>query len=661
MKVILTSPKVQLINFAALLKKRNRANRMSDEWDVFGSDDDESVGGEEDNQVGNTTNDPEIDPLLKSSFEQTADEITQFTTQRFIKSNRSIMLNDRYFGSYASDCDGNDSGIKRPMELFHDFVSKRIQQRGIQMEEIAPSSFPHSKSVLDAASLAQNFGDSPQRTEEDIDVGSWIRKKLVPGGFLIITTVLSETNVITQTPLSLLEMWTQANGSKMFSASVWDIEHSNIIFHDKSTNIYTMFLQKRSSTVNTLSCKWKSNKKRIPKSFQDESPAFDETWIDYERRILDAATVALSAYEQKEGILTKDNIEWAAKALQAHGFVIIPNLFKSKNQVDSIKAWSASFLKDFDSAAEILFEENNVDILNPGEGSDPLSYRELAMREDFRLDIRDGPCIRSSRDAEKSLNEKVLNDLGYNCLDGGEGTTPSIIDRVKDESQLGGPRNTDSLRFNPFVLDIVRKVLNPHIEHDSNDKKEPLFFGNFGRWNFSGSGPTGQPQPVRVSQIGSVISLPGAADQCIHADTPHLFETEDCLPCHYANLFIYGDGGVPQSKACDADGNFTGENEVGGTAFINESHRLSVTARMTADDGISAAGNKEGTQNEMHMRIIRPSLELGDAVIFDTRTLHFGLANQAKSRRPMLYVNMMHSWFFDPKNWDMKKSIFEMN
>jgi len=25
----------------------------------------------------------------------------------------------------------------------------------------------------------------------------------------------------------------------------------------------------------------------------------------------------------------------------------------------------------------------------------------------------------------------------------------------------------------------------------------------------------------------------------------------------------------------------------------------------------------------------------------------------------MLYVNITHSWFFDPKNWDDKQSIFD--
>lgn len=295
----------------------------------------------------------------------------------------------------------------------------------------------------------------------------------------------------------------------------------------------------------------------------------------------------------------------------------------------------------------------------------------MAMREDFRVDLRDGPNISKLRRTMEDIDTDALDSLGYIVMDGGEGVVPSIIDK-KDIAQISDESKVASLRFNPFVLDIVRKLQNPHIKEDSQDgpSNQPLYKGNFGRWNFSGSGPNGSPQPIRVGQIGSVISLPGAADQCIHADTAHIFETQDCLPCHYANLFILGEdssNNVNKNENEDADGNFNGENLIGGTAFVAGSHQLSVTARMTADSGISAAGDKENSQNELHMRTIRPSLQLGDAIIFDTRTLHFGLANRTSTsgstampglRRPLLYVNLTHSWFFDPKNWDNKQSIF---
>ena len=88
------------------------------------------------------------------------------------------------------------------------------------------------------------------------------------------------------------------------------------------------------------------------------------------------------------------------------------------------------------------------------------------------------------------------------------------------------------------------------------------------------------------------------------------------------------------------------------------------TTRLTTENiGESAID----PQDEMHMRIMRPSLQLGDVLIFDTRMLHFGLANQTNKmysensidvRRPMIYMNMTSAWFNDPKNWDDRKEIF---
>jgi len=189
----------------------------------------------------------------------------------------------------------------------------------------------------------------------------------------------------------------------------------------------------------------------------------------------------------------------------------------------------------------------------------------------------------------------------------------------------------------------------------------------------------------------------------------HLFEHLDCLPCHYANVFTLGSSRCAASGESaddkdeiligrDIDGNPTGDNLVGGTAFVSGSHSLSVAARITASEdddndmngmrrdesgiiqaisrgkSVSAASSK-AAREEMYSRIVRPSLEVGDVLIFDCRILHFGLANRSGSafhphqlqsgngsdagvRRPMLYVNMTHSWFHDPKNWDDREAIF---
>ena len=64
-------------------------------------------------------------------------------------------------------------------------------------------------------------------------------------------------------------------------------------------------------------------------------------------------------------------------------------------------------LDDFDVATQILKDEQNVDMLNPGSSSDPLSYREIAMREEFRVDLGDGLRITEIRQAmEKRMRKR---------------------------------------------------------------------------------------------------------------------------------------------------------------------------------------------------------------------------------------------------------------
>mmetsp|Transcript_24964 Transcript_24964/g.37330 ORF Transcript_24964/g.37330 Transcript_24964/m.37330 type:complete len:798 (+) Transcript_24964:68-2461(+) len=575
------------------------------------------------------------------------------------------------------------------------------------------------------------------------------------GGIESINTSASASTTCTdrtgKNPVYLISQWKNSNGQPIFSDSVWDIEHASIVTYKRSATIakadstidtfknqveeiYSISLTKRPCTVNTLSCPWKTDLKLVPPSKivndqqginekQEQQSKLEqsvETWLQYERRILADATVPLSIAElhgdnqQTTNHVTtaipsiaKEKIENAVKSIQKHGFVILPCLFSSHDDIHTIRAWSEAIMDDFHSACAILksSEGHKVDILNPGEDDtfEPRSYREMAMREDLRVDLRDGPSIRKLRSYANRIDVKSLAELSFECLDDSRssddycGTKPNIIDSKGDAATSTLTRNSEkpgenldstsneriiqeskadlkSLRFNSSILEIVRKLLNPR-DDDTNSKGGiPMYRGNFGRYNFDGRGPNGTPQSLRVGQVSSVISLPRAGDQAIHADTPHLFELYDCLPCHYANLFILGDDGTnisapDQLGMLDEDGNFRGDNPVGGTAFVHGSHKLTVTARLTGGhEGeapnyhslSTAESNRQRAKDEMHMRIIRPSLVMGDALIFDTRVLHFGLANQSETKcRPMLYVNLTHSWFNDPKNWDDEQSIFE--
>jgi hypothetical protein len=61
---------------------------------------------------------------------------------------------------------------------------------------------------------------------------------------------------------------------------------------------------------------------------------------------------------------------------------------------------------------------------------------------------------------------------------------------------------------------------------------------------------------------------------------------------------------------------------IGQTAFVVGSHTLEVSERvMTASDGLA----------QLKTRLVRPHLSAGDALLFDCRILHFGLANQSST------------------------------
>lgn len=121
------------------------------------------------------------------------------------------------------------------------------------------------------------------------------------------------------------------------------------------------------------------------------------------------------------------------------------------------------------------------------------------------------------------------------------------------------------------------------------------------------------------------MSLPGSIDQTIHADTAHLW-THAELPGHYYNLFLPG-------VDCP--------EEAGQTAFVLGTHFLKSCARVMT---------QEGGQAELEEKLIRPHLQVGDALLFDCRILHFGLGNRSTHVwRPMLYINYHQQWFVDPK------------
>ena len=183
------------------------------------------------------------------------------------------------------------------------------------------------------------------------------------------------------------------------------------------------------------------------------------------------------------------------------------------------------------------------------------------------------------------------------------------------------------------LLDALQQAMNPPGGPDAR--------GNWGRWNFEGDGPDLGPPQLREHPVGCVMSLPGCADQTLHTDTPHL-QVCSQLPPHYLNLFMPA-GGSSDLRA-------------GQTAFVLGSHSLQACADIMV---------REGGDALLLRRLVRPHLCAGDALLFDARILHFGLANQTRGAagepgvwRPILYANVTQAWFADPKNWDDRRKLF---
>jgi hypothetical protein len=326
----------------------------------------------------------------------------------------------------------------------------------------------------------------------------------------------------------------------------------------------------RAVIPNTTSCLWKT-------------PSLAEEKEMLAQITLQRPASAHAASGLEAGSLPPSCVTAAVEILKAHGVCVIPDFLGP----DVVAKLTAKALSDFDAAYRQLNDKFGVDVRNPTDAA--MTYHEVAAREDFRVDLRNGPAMKSFY------------------------ATP-------DHEQLCNI---------PGIKDIVSQVFMPRCPTDAT-----LHMGNYGLYNFGGSGPEVTPAPS-VGRFGSVISLPGAGDQAIHADTPHLFHDVQC-PAHYINFFIPG---------------VQADDSVGWTAFVPRSHNLDVCRDVMAD---GVEGKKL-----LHRNIVRPRHNIGDVLLFDCRVLHFGTGNTSSGvDRPLHYVNYFKEGFRDTKNWDDRERIF---
>jgi hypothetical protein len=489
----------------------------------------------------------------------TPNHVSLFLTRHFLKVNAQIPLNQRCVGIVCADDD--------------DPWSDALASRGIQVKLLQDdSTASHNDACLDAVLVCTDIKE----------VASWfpmLERALVNGGVLLYrATVMKGSHA----------------DDHCFSKLVWDINNNFYVNQEENTGCVDNIrvVPKRAMQIQEETCPW------LPTTHS----------LEEELDRVAKATVIMSVLEMISGKLTEQSIQYATKALSTYGYCILPGLLVSQKNVCT--SWGSAVLNDLRAAADIL-KEQGVDLYNPSASTqEPDSYRELSMREDLRMDLRDGPLLRMLR--------------------------PMTVWTVTSETNV--EEADHFFRGNVDMLEIVRRTMNP--------KDESLSKGNFGRYNFSGSGPDGSFQVLRVGPVGGIISLPGVADQALHADTPHLFEHMATLPAHYINAFTPG---------CAAA---TG---IGQTAFVHGSHKLDITAEYFKDDNQSQIPVNAAQYAEVWKQLVRPKLDLGDVLLFDCRILHFGLANTSTDiQRPLLYTNMTMHWFNDPKNWEQDRPIFEL-
>lgn len=546
------------------------------EWDVFPDDDDDA---------DLVSHEPTHDASGEGQMTAAASAGVLHLTQHFFKTFHVPLSTCRVAVVLNNDEDKADQPFESCLSCWNSLLS----QRGVQPIHIV-SSIAESlaQQRLDQSSSQELF-DVILTVNATTVVAPLINRHLVPGGlmFLMKKTMTScIENLFSADP----NIWNSS--TEVFSEGTKD---------STDTSAFSLVAySKVPCPVNTDSCRhWLPSK---------HSKATEQTHLNQATVVLSSAQ-CIDVLKQSLSstsptlILSSAQHHKAVKALANFGYCIVRRILDPAR----CAAYGQAVLQDLQAANTILRQKYQVDVYQPQ--TNPDSYRELSMREDLRMDLRDGPQLRQLRHSTNHLFWQQ-----------------------------------------PDLVRILQQVMYP--------RRDEYRHGNFGRYNFDGIAEEtvdggdnneydDEPYPtLNLSSVGGIVSLPGAADQAVHADTPHLFEHENCLPAHYINAFTPG---------CYHD-----DPRVGGTAFVHESHQLSFTAKYFPTRNTLSATAMTALKEEMYSKfLVRPWLQPGDVLLFDCRLLHFGLANRGEEARPLIYTNITHAWFHDPKNWDDRQAIFD--
>ena len=460
----------------------------NDCWGAFGSDSDDD--SDDDNNNG------DISSEQTNTFGPVVDVVSLSITQHFLSLTKStgVLLKDRVVG--LGMYDNGDAQFER----WQNIMMERIEDRGMKVVQNTESC---EFLQCDAAIILWRRG-------LDATLRGNTKRALIPGGYLWLIIAREDGDnggdISMQTRL------------EDYPNSIWDVDSASVMY--SSVDFQVISLQKRACVINAWSCQWMNKEQRI----RSHLPTIDKndeftvsetaTYLQYERRVADRVTISPSVSERngedEVTVLTETNVQRATEVLQKHGLVVIKGLLPPTQ----VRPWGKAVLSDFNSAVSRLkcHPTRPVDLMNPHTADstdehifEPLSYKEMAMREDLRVDLRSGPEMEALR---RSENEVAFTAMASKApKDGSNASSRNDGPTMVDSGTMG---TTTSWRFHPSIIAIVKSIFNP--------KDIALSKGNFGRWNFSGEGPNGTPQSFRLGQIGSVLSCPGSADQAIHAE-----------------------------------------------------------------------------------------------------------------------------------------------
>jgi len=131
-----------------------------------------------------------------------------------------------------------------------------------------------------------------------------------------------------------------------------------------------------------------------------------------------------------------------------------------------------------------------------------------------------------------------------------------------------------------------------------------------------------------AGDISSHIIHSNKNDQ-MYTKVSHIFSSTGCLPPHCIQLFLP----AAQNSLVLQDGS----TSLGGMAFVAGSHAPSTFKRIMMPN--------DKAKQELHKRIIRPTLVAGDSILFDCRMLVINLKNSSSVANPFISIDWMLNWF----------------